>query len=105
DGICLAGSGHLIGGPTPEARNVISGNKQAGIRIANAGSTGNRIQGNTIGTNAAGDTALGNGTAGVQIEKGAANNIIGGPMREMRNLISGNQLGGVVIHDAGSTGN
>ena len=42
-----------IGGPTAPERNVISGSTQQGVTIQNAGSTGNIVQGNYIGLNAA----------------------------------------------------
>src|SRR5215217_787477 len=44
-----------IGGTTARARNIISGN---GIGISISGGTDNKIQGDYIGTNAAGDTRL-----------------------------------------------
>jgi hypothetical protein len=69
-----------IGGTTPQERNVISGNGQ-GVHII--GASGNLVQGNFIGTDVAGTTAIGN-TAGVNIEAGANSN------RIIRNLISFN---------------
>jgi titin len=59
DGITLNGTpGNLIGGTNSGARNLISGNGQAGVYI-NGGSDGNRIEGNYIGTDAAGSSAWG----------------------------------------------
>src|SRR5215218_1384706 len=74
-----------IGGTTARARNIISGN---GIGISISGGTDNKIQGDYIGTNAAGDTRLGN-NQGVVLSN-APNNTIGGTTAAARNIISGN---------------
>ncbi|MBI5933203.1 MAG: CSLREA domain-containing protein [Chloroflexi bacterium] len=103
-GISLFGTGNLIGGTTPNERNVISGNGY-GIVVANAvdGNTptsGNKIQGNYIGANAAGNAALGNQLTGVVVFMGGSNTLIGGPTSGARNVISGNRAG---IYYTGST--
>src|SRR5204862_509146 len=74
-GVLLLGSPrNLIGGSVPGAGNVISGNISAGVQIFNDATvfngrplctppgvaTGNVLQGNRIGTNAAGTGRLGN---------------------------------------------
>jgi hypothetical protein len=86
----LRGSNNLIGGPSPAARNLISGNDNSGITIAGDNANpaeGNLIRGNYIGTNAAGTAALGNG-AGITL---AAKNVtVGGTATGEGNLISGN---------------
>src|SRR5207244_8840435 len=51
-------SNNTIGGPTPEARNVVSGNSYQGIYIGGTGTTGNLVQGNYVGTNADGTAAI-----------------------------------------------
>jgi hypothetical protein len=79
--------------------NVLSGNPSEGIRIADAGSTGNRVEGNLIGTNAAGTAAVANGFAGATLYNGASGNSIIG------NVVSGNGSYGIVAGDAGSDGN
>ena len=61
--------------------------------------------GNLIGTNAAGAALLGNGWYGVDIQGPAVGNMIGGMSPSVRNVISGNSLGGVHITLAGATGN
>ena len=66
-----------IGGPTPAARNVISGSTLIGVVIQNAGSIGNVIEGNYIGLNAAGTAAIANNQA-IQIQNGASASVIGG---------------------------
>ena len=53
-GVHIVGSGgNLVGGSTPGARNVIGANFR-GVWIAQAGSNGNKVQGNYLGLNAAG---------------------------------------------------
>ena len=67
-----------------------------GILIIGSGATGVRIEGNFIGTNAAGTTDLGNTTSGVTISS-ASNNTVGGTTSAARNLISGNDSDGISI--------
>jgi CSLREA domain-containing protein len=88
---------NIIGGTTAAARNIISGNGTWGIRISEAESTGNRVQGNYIGISAAGDTTLGNVLDGVRIQADADNNTIGGTTAGARNIISGNGSDGVEV--------
>jgi hypothetical protein len=90
---------NTIGGATPEARNIISGNDGNGILIAED-SCENLMQGNYIGTDITGTTSLGNEGDGISLDNIADNNTIGGTMPEARNLISGN--GGTGIRIANS---
>jgi hypothetical protein len=55
-GFCGTPSNCTIGGTTPDARNLISGNVGSGIAF---GGTGNTVQGNLIGTDVTGTLALG----------------------------------------------
>src|SRR4030095_6600236 len=65
-GVFINGSpNNTVGGTTLSARNLISGNGGAGIRILGVSSTGNVVRGNFIGTNSSGVADLGNGTNGV----------------------------------------
>ena len=58
-------------------RNVISGNSVNGELITGSGATGNVVEGDYIGVNAAGTAALGN-VNGVEVDSGASGNTIGG---------------------------
>ncbi|MBV9495271.1 MAG: DUF11 domain-containing protein, partial [Acidobacteria bacterium] len=91
-----------IGGPGSFA-NTISGNARAGVFLdAASGSTSaNVINGNRIGTDVAGTSAVGNAT-GVILANLAPANFIGIPSGG--NVISGNTVG-VKITGAGSDGN
>ena len=69
-GVRVAGDNNTIGGTTAADRNVIaSNNANYGIFVSGAGAFSNRIQGNHIGTNAAGTAALGN-VVGLYIDDG-----------------------------------
>jgi hypothetical protein len=76
-----------IGGDTPEARNLVSGNRGYGIDI-----TGGLVQGNYVGTDATGTGALGNAGSGVVIG-GSDGTTIGGP--GAGNVISANGGDGI----------
>lgn len=90
-----SGSNNTIGGTSTGARNVISGNGAAGVRITNPDSTGNLIEGNYIGLDASGTAALGNGCQGVAIQR-AFRNTVGGTTPGARNVISANGTGAPV---------
>jgi CSLREA domain-containing protein len=100
-GIDLTGTSHTVGGTTPGAGNLISGNNGDGIRIR-SGTSGNLVQGNFIGTDAGGASAIGN-NPGISITD-APGNTLGGTAAGARNVISGN-VQGVTITGAPSTGN
>ena len=91
----------MIGGTTAADRNVISGNA-AGMAIANSGTSGNLVQGNYIGLNAAGTAALPNTGAGVTISGTASGNTIGGSVAGAQNVISGNTGAGVLVQSSAS---
>ncbi len=102
--ITTGSTNNLIGGLTPGAANVISGNLIHGISVFGVGVSGNVIQGNLIGTNAAGTAALGNDAVGVLLA-GVAGNTVGGTTPGARNVISGNGEIGVEIFDPGAVNN
>lgn len=88
--------GNQIGGPAPADSNVLSGNGEYGMWISGAGSEGNRVIGNRIGTNASGNGAVANELGGI-IVTGAAHHQIIGP----DNLISGNESAGIWLTGEG----
>ena len=94
-------TGNFVGGTTPAARNIISGNGTSGVQLGGNDTSDNVVEGNHIGTNATGFAALGNGSAGVFISSGADDNLIGGT-GGAGNLISGNVTG---INISGGDGN
>jgi hypothetical protein len=83
--------GITIGGPAAGARNIISGNSERGIMIFSVLAPGNRVQGNYIGANVAGDP-LSNGWEGIYAEK-ASDLLIGGTGAGEGNLIANNGTG------------
>ena len=93
-GIVLSTSAaDVIGGASAAQRNIISGNTGAGIILSGAGTTGNVIGGNYIGTNPAGTAAVPNGGAGVSILSGASGNSIGGSTLQANLAIRFNRPG------------
>ena len=113
DGVFLRGgpSGNIIGAPIPGAENVISANGDTGVSIADAGTSGNVVGRNFIGTDVTGTVPLGNLEEGVTIYGGATGNVIGGDLRTSGNFISANgfddtlSFPGVEIAGGGTTGN
>ncbi len=99
EGIYVLGDGVTIGGSTALDRNVISGNASDGIWLQSADNT--IIQGNYIGVQADGTTALGNtGASGIWVTGGAgvvSNVQIGGVNPGEGNIIAFNSDDGVTI--------
>jgi len=87
-------SNNTIGGNSASGVNVISGNDAYGV-IINAGASGTQVQGNLIGTNAAGTAAISN-SYGVSITQ-ATSTTVGGATANVRNVISGNLIQGVSL--------
>jgi hypothetical protein len=87
---------NVIGGTTVADRNVISGSPGNGLQVQTV--SGILIQGNYIGTNAAGTAAIGNGT-GINLNipnatiGGTSGVTPGGPCTGACNLVSGNVIG------------
>jgi len=98
------GDNNTIGGTTNPARNVIAGNGNGGVWIAFSADN-NTVQGNSIGIDVTGTTALGNGNgyANVFIES-SINNHIGGTASGAGNVIAFSQGPGIGVSTA-STGN
>lgn len=97
--------GNLIGGSEISAGNVISGNGQDGINVADASTTDNVIAGNFIGIDPSGTSAIANGVNGIILTDGTNGNIVGGGLALERNVISGNGGYGVLLDDEGTDGN
>ena len=97
-------SNTTVGGTASGARNILSGNSGYGVRIADAGTSGNRVLGNFVGTNAAGAAAIPNGLSGVFTINGASGNTIGGTQPAEGNVISGNASFGVAFFGAATDG-
>jgi hypothetical protein len=104
--------GNTIGGTTPAARNIISGNALGGIYIYD-GADSTLVQGNYIGVDVSGAKALGNGsfnnddgifngTAGTTNSTPPANTTIGGEATGAGNVISGSGGNGIQIVGLGS---
>ena len=89
------GTGNVVGGSTPQLRNIISGNGRIGVLIEGAGATNNRVVGNFIGTDVNGTADLGNGFDGVFVS--VSGNIIGGAAPAEGNVISGNGRAGIYL--------
>jgi hypothetical protein len=91
----------MIGGTSPAARNLLSGNFSYGVFIS-LGSDSDQVLGNYIGTDATGLHALGN-FYGVLLLDGH-NTAIGSPAPGGGNLISGNVGYGVFLGENFSNG-
>lgn len=96
-GLRIAAPTARVGGDSPAARNVISGNGK-GILITSLGS-GAIIQGNLIGTQANGQDPLGNG-AGIEIQ--GAQNLVGAMDETAGNTIAYNKGPGVAVLPGGA---
>jgi len=112
-GVGLGGGSpnNLVGGTTPAARNVISGNRNRGIVIGAAGSNANLVEGNYVGLGAAGGP-LPNGLGGVLVFNRSIGNTIGGNVPGAANAIAfnagagrggGTLVGGVGVQVDGGT--
>ena len=101
-------TGNVIGGTAATDRNLISGNNTWGLELR---SGGNRVQGNLIGTDVTGLSALPNRLSGIRVSPGnstlVGTNLIGGPMGTTSggacagacNVISGNDAEGININN------
>ncbi|MEM1083087.1 MAG: hypothetical protein AAGI48_03125 [Verrucomicrobiota bacterium] len=98
DGVSVGSGSNTIGGTAAGARNVISGNGDAGILLESP-TTGNVVEGNYIGANAAGTGPVSNIGSGIFILQSDANTI-GGTTAAARNVISANGDDGIAISSA-----
>ena len=90
DAVTTGGGNNTIGGATPAARNIISGNRGRAVVFFNSFPTGNRAQGNFVGTDISGTLPLPNfsGIAGI-----ASQTTVGGVVAGAGNLISADSFG------------
>lgn len=95
----VTGVNNVIGGGTPGAGNVISGNLGDALVVEGPGAV---IQGNKIGTNAAGTALLRNQGIGLNLQRtlqqiifgpAESHDIVGGTQPGQGNVISGNSIG------------
>lgn len=94
---------NFIGGSAPGAGNQISGNQVVGLTIQGISAMQNRVEGNRIGTDAAGRAALANEGPGIYIT--APSNYIGSPLSGAGNITSGNRASGIHIENPSANGN
>jgi len=101
-GVDVIGLDNTIGGTTAAARNLISGHTGVGV-LLDTGSN-NVVVGNLIGTNAAGNAAIAGLDAAISIVN-APDSTIGGTAAGAANVLSGSLQDGILIEQAGATGN
>jgi len=104
----FGGSGNLVGGTIPSDRNLISGNNTWGLELR---SGGNSVQGNFIGTDVTGQSALPNRLSGISVSPGNSGLVgtnrvggtpgttPGGACTGACNVISGNDAEGISIRN------
>lgn len=97
---------HIDGGTFDNTvdRNLISGNRVAGITLFSIKTDRNVITRNLIGTDIDGKLPLGNGADGIRIVFGSQNNTVGGSTPES-NTIAYNGRAGIAIESPGSKRN
>ncbi len=87
-----------IGGTGAGAGNIISSNGTAGIILFRSGTAGTVVQGNLIGTDQDGSTALPNGGTGIILDS-VDDVLIGGSDPNAGNIISGNVGLGIIAEN------
>lgn len=102
DGIYLGGNSYntTIGGTDQVLAVLVSGNTGNGIELG-AGTRGNTVTGNMIGTDRTGTVSLKNGGNGIYVA-GSSNNVIGGLGTGSGNVIAFNTGAGVFISSGSS---
>lgn len=101
-------SGTQIGGSKAGEGNLISGNSDGVLLWSDDASrpvSGTVLQGNLIGTNFNGTTAIPNRARGIQLTGTATENQIGGNTPQAQNTISGNMMDGVILFGDETTNN
>ena len=90
-------SSSVIGGTDPSDRNILGASGSDNLIITGAGTDGNKVVGNYIGTDVSGMLALGGPSDAVDIQSDASATEI------LNNLISGSGEDGIDIDGAGGT--
>ena len=101
EGIVVTAAGNTIGGSVAGAGNVISGNAGDGVELNGSTATANVVEGNLIGTDYTGESALGNTLDGIRLTN-STGNTIGGPTSASRNVIAADGLRGIELDGASS---
>ena len=96
-GLSLIASDNIVGGSSEGEGNLISGNKNDGIRIFGEE---NIVMGNTIGLDLGGTNPIGNTWDGIALY--GSNNTVGGTNPGEGNIISGNRQIGIGFSNADS---
>lgn len=92
----VSAANNQIGGTSPGARNLLSGNTREGLYVIGPGSTNNLIQGNYVGTDSSGLVGRGNTFAGITLQSTTGNQI-GGSVAGAGNLVSANGNRGIYL--------
>lgn len=96
-GVCIRRADrNTVGGTESGTGNLISGNEWAGVLVEDPGAMYNRVIGNLIGTDVSGARALGNTGPGI-LASNCFYNVFGGTNALLRNVISGNGGGGILV--------
>ena len=101
NGICIFNKAchNIIGGTSPEERNIICGGIYTGINLSGDSTNWNQILGNYIGINRSGTDTLSN-SVGISLSNGPSHNTIG-----PGNIISGNTWSGLDFRYSGTDSN
>ncbi len=104
--VIVANSGSGIwagnGSKATISKNVFSGNANQGVVLS--GATATAITNNLVGTDITGEKALPNTYQGIFLGGGTTQSVVGGASG-LENVVAGNLSDGVVLADAGTTGN
>ncbi len=95
DGIGIEGANNQIGGTAANTGNIIAANSYYGISLYGPGATGNHVEGNIIGTNAALSGVFPNQFG--MVIYGANGNFIGGTAAGAGNVIANNSNNGIYL--------
>ena len=98
---------NTIGGAVAGSANVASGNHDDGIQLdgntgpgGTGGVCGNTVLGNLVGLDPTGVVNRPNTDDGIDLDRGACNNTVGGVSAAAANVVAGNQGDGIDLHTA-----